>query len=131
MGSRATLSSWGGPPNESKRGKDWFQRGRELRAFLIQEFLKAREDLADLARIAQFGDGVSEGIVILQAKQWRQLFGIEFFHASAHIVREHKLKKDLLRRREMCADSELCLCRTLLATKRREQVSHIGIRRSR
>jgi hypothetical protein len=58
--------------------------------------LKSREDFADLIRLAEVGHGVSDGIVVFEAEQWRQLFLIKFFHSDVDVMREHEVEEDLL-----------------------------------
>ncbi len=71
----------------------------------VEEFLEANEDGLDFPWLAQVGDGIGEGITVLEAKQWRQLAGIQFFHADVDIVGEHEFKEDLLLDVEMAVSS--------------------------
>lgn len=48
------------------------------RRFLIQVLLKTREGAPDLVRLPQVGDGVGDGVVVLQPQQGRELLLVEF-----------------------------------------------------
>lgn len=63
---------------------------------LVEVLLKAGEDLPDLFRPAQVGNGVGDGIVVLEFQQRRQFLLVQFLHPYLDILREYKIQEDLL-----------------------------------
>ena len=57
------------------------------RLWLIQIFLESHEYLANLVRPTEISDSVGYGVVVFQAKQWRQFVLVELIHADTHVMR--------------------------------------------
>ena len=83
-----------------------FGTGPLCRLFLIQILLEAREGSPDLIRRTQVGDGVGDGVVILEPQQGRELLLIEFLDADTDVMRQHEVEKRLLLAAELCADRD-------------------------
>jgi hypothetical protein len=57
------------------------------RLLLIEVFLEADEDLADLVRAAEVGDGVGDGVVVFEAQQRSQFLLVELADTHADVMR--------------------------------------------
>jgi hypothetical protein len=89
---------------------------------LVEIFLKAHEDSADLFGPAEIGRGVRNGVVIFEAEERRQLLLVEFLHAFFHVVREDEIEEGLLLLVEVAVDPYLGMGRAFLASQRRQRV---------
>jgi len=58
--------------------------------------LKAGEDPRDFLGLAQLGDGVADGVVVLELEKRRELVAVEFADADLDVLGENKVEKRLL-----------------------------------
>ena len=62
----------------------------------IKVALESHKHLPNHLRLSQVGNGVGNGVVVLEFEQWRELFLVEFMHADFHILRKYEIEKRLL-----------------------------------
>ena len=58
--------------------------------------LEACKELADVFWSAQIGDGISDGVLVAELQQWRELFQSQLLHTQRHVVLENKIQEGLL-----------------------------------
>ena len=93
---------------------------------LVQVPLKPREYSTDHLGLPKIRNSVSNGIVVLEPQQWRQLLLIELLHTHTHVVRKYEVEEGLLLVVEVCADLGLRLSCPILARERRNRIGHVG-----
>jgi hypothetical protein len=54
----------------------------------IKKALKARKELVDFLWFSQIGDGISDGVLLAELQQWRELFQGQLPHTQRHVVLE-------------------------------------------
>ena len=60
---------------------------------LISILLEAGEDLPNLLRLSQVGQGIGDGVVILEPEQRRELLLIQLVDADTDVVIKHEVQK--------------------------------------
>jgi hypothetical protein len=63
---------------------------------LIEVLLGTNEDLPNILRWSQVGQGIGDGVVVLEPQQRRELLLIQLFDADPDVVSKYEVQKNLL-----------------------------------
>jgi len=112
-------------PGKIKGGRLCVWRTPASDGWLIQIFLKSHEHFAYFFRPAEVGNGIGNGVGILEAKQRREFFLIQFVHANTYVVGQDEFQEGLLLAVEAFTDGHSCPSSALFSCERRERIGDV------